>query len=1306
MTSVRSLGYLHQRMLERAEDAAVALRAAIGPASTDLATLQQQAAAPSLTDTPYNPDHDNEDIEDRITNNSSSSSSPYLHGILTSLDSSSDEARIDGLRRIIAAIAAGRHTIAHASLPAVLKLTSSSITSPHVRKLVSIILARSAHAQPDLALLAVNSFQRDLSNHSPLIRASALRALGSLRIPLLAPILRLAIASAARDSHPHVRRIAALSLSKAYALDPQPSSPNEELVSILILLLHDRSPSVLGAALVAYAALGFPEPPPTSATSSTSPASTSRITSTSVYDYDDADLHSDTQPAAAAATAAAQREKDVSQPTDAHSPPRLQQYTLLHPFYRKLCLALADMDEWTQSHALQTLLLYARANFVKPAPLPTSSGSAPSSTQPFLPTSQKNREEKQKQDIEAFFATDDDDTEARLSARGSSSTAQQTDNVPVGIDEKAVLARRNPDLDLLLTRAHALLLSRSPTVIFAVVRLFYFLGPPPPLAPFSSSSTSSISSPQSLLVRPLLRYVRPSTPPEQAYLAIINLLHLVTSTSSSSQFGSSSSSSSSFLPLLQPYLTHFLPRPGSDPLYLSLAKVEILVQLCAGGNIVGAGWVLAELEWLARVADVSATEGGASAAAAAAAAAATAQTNTGDVGKPSRELGQDAEFGRRESEAGDGGRLARRAVEGIGQIVQLVRHRPGSQHTSKSDPEANEITQRALDILLRLIRSGTSGKTALGIEKLKLKKSGVGARGRSGGGVDEDLQPGVVACAITVLRTLLQARQRPSLDLVPDPSSSLEPSADELSTGRILSHFPTLLFGNPPSSASATAVSVAKTTTTTNAEGKTVQIIRRPKIVGKNALVDPEARANLFWLLGQHCQTRVSVVFNGQQQQQQSEVRTLAELIGPDLIRRAALNFGNEASGTKLAILGCAAKIGVVLAGLGKAEDGKRASGGGGAAAGPEVGKTVEALVGYLMQLGRYDADYDVRDRARFLKALGRGVVSKSSAVPITPAVAAPPGPSVTSESEITDDKTTAAAERSDVEEQEGNEKTVQLVEDEVADEGEEEVGGVKLRREQVLLILFEGKDVGPVPSMTAQEGPRAGADEEEDTSFGTLALALSATPTSTPQHTNVAHQSSRGRRRRRLLLLRGWQRGAIPRWATAEEATPSRVRDPPSVAPPSTTTTAAASSTSAAKPKPVADAVPAVEAKAEAAVEALAHRAQAHLRSASSSHHAPGTPTQADRMAAPLVHAAAGAGTGAGEGRYKDLEDFLGGDEDDEDMEEIEVEVVDQVAPEDDEYEYEDDEYEEEEKQLVGGGAGGSKADLPPGSESNAWAS
>jgi AP-3 complex subunit beta len=93
-----------------------------------------------------------------------------------------------------------------------------NVASPslEVRKLVYIYLLRYAEAEPDLALLSINTFQRDLADSSPLIRAMALRVLSGIRVPTIASLVVLAIKKCAADTSPYVRKAAALSIPKCY----------------------------------------------------------------------------------------------------------------------------------------------------------------------------------------------------------------------------------------------------------------------------------------------------------------------------------------------------------------------------------------------------------------------------------------------------------------------------------------------------------------------------------------------------------------------------------------------------------------------------------------------------------------------------------------------------------------------------------------------------------------------------------------------------------------------------------------------------------------------------------------------------------------------------------------------------------------------------------------------------------------------------------------------------------------------------------------------------------------------------------
>lgn len=85
-----------------------------------------------------------------------------------------------------------------------------------IRKLVYIYLLRYAEHEPDLALLSINTFQKDLTDPNPLIRAMALRVLSGIKVPMVGSIVALGIKKCAADPSPYVRKAAALAIPKLY----------------------------------------------------------------------------------------------------------------------------------------------------------------------------------------------------------------------------------------------------------------------------------------------------------------------------------------------------------------------------------------------------------------------------------------------------------------------------------------------------------------------------------------------------------------------------------------------------------------------------------------------------------------------------------------------------------------------------------------------------------------------------------------------------------------------------------------------------------------------------------------------------------------------------------------------------------------------------------------------------------------------------------------------------------------------------------------------------------------------------------
>ncbi|KAG7166653.1 AP-3 complex subunit beta-1-like 1 [Homarus americanus] len=161
------------------------------------------------------------------------------------LDSNKDGLKLEAMKRIIGMVAKGRD--ASELFPAVVKNVVSA--NLEVKKLVYVYLVRYAEEQQDLALLSISTFQRALKDPNQLIRACALRVLSSIRVPVIVPIMMLAIKDAMTDMSPYVRKTAAHAIPKLYNLDPE---QKEELIQVIEKLLSDKTTLVVGSAVMAF----------------------------------------------------------------------------------------------------------------------------------------------------------------------------------------------------------------------------------------------------------------------------------------------------------------------------------------------------------------------------------------------------------------------------------------------------------------------------------------------------------------------------------------------------------------------------------------------------------------------------------------------------------------------------------------------------------------------------------------------------------------------------------------------------------------------------------------------------------------------------------------------------------------------------------------------------------------------------------------------------------------------------------------------------------------------------------------------
>lgn len=161
------------------------------------------------------------------------------------LESNKESQKLDAMKRIVGLIAKGKNS--SELFPAVVKNVASK--NIELKKLVYVYLVRYAEEQQDLALLSISTFQRALKDPNQLIRASALRVLSSIRVPIIVPIMMLAIKEASTDLSPYVRKTAAHAIQKLYSLDPD---QKEHLIEVIEKLLKDKSTLVAGSVVMAF----------------------------------------------------------------------------------------------------------------------------------------------------------------------------------------------------------------------------------------------------------------------------------------------------------------------------------------------------------------------------------------------------------------------------------------------------------------------------------------------------------------------------------------------------------------------------------------------------------------------------------------------------------------------------------------------------------------------------------------------------------------------------------------------------------------------------------------------------------------------------------------------------------------------------------------------------------------------------------------------------------------------------------------------------------------------------------------------
>jgi AP-3 complex subunit beta len=164
------------------------------------------------------------------------------------LESARDKEKEEGLRRVLALVS--RNRPASIYFPLVTSCLSSN--SFNVRSLVSVYILRQAQLEPDLALMSVNMFQKDLNDPNPAIRAMALRVLCGMALEPITGLVITSLKRSSRDTNWFVRKTVAACLVNLWHQDEAHLS---SVLPILTTLLSDKSALVAGSAMATFNAV-------------------------------------------------------------------------------------------------------------------------------------------------------------------------------------------------------------------------------------------------------------------------------------------------------------------------------------------------------------------------------------------------------------------------------------------------------------------------------------------------------------------------------------------------------------------------------------------------------------------------------------------------------------------------------------------------------------------------------------------------------------------------------------------------------------------------------------------------------------------------------------------------------------------------------------------------------------------------------------------------------------------------------------------------------------------------------------------
>lgn len=152
--------------------------------------------------------------------------------------------RKDTIQRVIAAMTVGKDV--SSLFPDVLKNIATHDLEE--KKLVYLYLMNYAKTNPELCILATNTFVQDSQDPNPLVRALAIRTMGCIRVDKMVDYLCTPLELTLQDDNPYVRKTAVICVAKLFDLDSK-LCVERGFLDTLISMLGDSNQSVVANAI-------------------------------------------------------------------------------------------------------------------------------------------------------------------------------------------------------------------------------------------------------------------------------------------------------------------------------------------------------------------------------------------------------------------------------------------------------------------------------------------------------------------------------------------------------------------------------------------------------------------------------------------------------------------------------------------------------------------------------------------------------------------------------------------------------------------------------------------------------------------------------------------------------------------------------------------------------------------------------------------------------------------------------------------------------------------------------------------------